>query len=93
MSSETRHYLVSGRVQGVGYRAGTATEARARGLDGWVRNLADGRVEALARGEPETLRAFEDWLRHGPRGAAVSDMIMTVVEAEIFPGFKVRNDA
>jgi acylphosphatase len=62
---------VRGRVQGVGFRAATATQARALGLDGWVRNLPDGSVETLARGDAAAVDAFVAWLRHGPSAARV----------------------
>lgn len=62
---QARHYLISGRVQGVFYRASAERQAVALGLDGWIRNLADGRVEAVARGGAEQLAAFEAWLHEG----------------------------
>ncbi len=65
------HYLISGRVQGVFYRASAERQARALGLDGWIRNLADGRVETVARGSPEQLAAYEAWLREGSSLARV----------------------
>ncbi len=64
----TRRFVVSGRVQGVGFRWFVRNAARELGLTGWVRNLADGRVEAEASGPPEALDAFERRLREGPRG-------------------------
>jgi acylphosphatase len=70
------HYLISGRVQGVFYRASAERRAHALGLDGWIRNLADGRVEAVARGNPEKLAAFEAWLREGSSMARV-DAVQT----------------
>jgi acylphosphatase len=63
--------LISGRVQGVCFRAYARDEARRLGLTGWVRNLPDGRVEALAQGDPAKLGAFEAWCRHGPSHARV----------------------
>ncbi len=71
-SADCRHYLVSGRVQGVFYRASAQAEGQRLGLDGWVRNLADGRVEAVACGDAEMLERFESWLRQGPTFARVS---------------------
>jgi acylphosphatase len=62
---------VRGRVQGVGFRAAAATEARRLGVDGWVRNLPDGAVEALARGDAAAVDAFVAWMRHGPSYAHV----------------------
>lgn len=65
------HLLISGRVQGVFYRAHTRDEARRLGLTGWVRNLSDGRVEAVAEGEEEKLKRLIDWCHKGPPGAVV----------------------
>lgn len=66
-----RHIVVSGRVQGVGYRAWTADEAIARGLEGWVRNRRDGTVEAVFAGEPEVVGAMISDCRRGPALARV----------------------
>lgn len=66
-----RKYLISGRVQGVGYRYFTQRVARELRLSGWVRNLADGRVEAYATGTPARLARFESELRVGPPMADV----------------------
>ena len=66
--------VVNGRVQGVGYRQAAAVEAERLGITGWVRNLPDGRVEALAEGEKESVDALVAWLRHGPRLARVDEM-------------------
>jgi acylphosphatase len=60
------HAVVSGRVQGVGFRASAQQGAQRLGLAGWVRNLADGRVELEAEGPPEILDQLLAWLRKGP---------------------------
>lgn len=65
------HVLVSGRVQGVFFRSECAERARARGLGGFVRNLPDGRVEAVFEGDPEAVEFMVDWCRRGPRLARV----------------------
>lgn len=65
--------IVSGQVQGVGFRYNASREARRRGLKGWVRNLDSGDVELWCEGDPETLSDFADWLREGPEGAIVRD--------------------
>ena len=65
------HLLVTGRVQGVSYRANAAAMAQRLGLCGWVRNLADGRVELLAQGEEKPLRSLLAWAHHGPSQARV----------------------
>jgi acylphosphatase len=67
------HILVSGRVQGVGFRFFTAARARSLGVGGSVRNLPDGRVEIVAVGERSALEAFVATVRTGPPGAAVRD--------------------
>ena len=64
-------WLVSGRVQGVGFRWHTLRRASGLGLEGWVCNLSDGRVEVVARGSAELLAALESWLRSGPGMARV----------------------
>jgi acylphosphatase len=64
--------LVSGRVQGVGYRAATASKGRALGLQGIARNLPDGRVEVIACGTGEALAELVRWLWEGPPLAGVS---------------------
>ncbi|MEW6722624.1 MAG: acylphosphatase [Candidatus Micrarchaeota archaeon] len=69
---ERLHILVSGDVQGVFFRANAQNEARRLGLTGWVRNLEDGRVEAVAEGERNALEKFLEWCGRGPAGASVS---------------------
>jgi acylphosphatase len=66
------HVFVSGRVQGVFFRSETRYEARLRGVKGWVRNLPDGRVEAVFEGEEEAVKALIDFCRRGPPGAKVT---------------------
>lgn len=73
-----RRFLVTGRVQGVFYRASTRSRAETLGVTGHARNLADGRVEVLACGTPQAVQALCDWLWDGPPAAHV-----TAVDAEI----------
>lgn len=74
MPNARAHAYVSGRVQGVGFRFSTVDEARRLGLRGWVRNLADGRVELEAEGERSQVEALLAWCRRGPPAAAVDDV-------------------
>jgi len=66
--------LVSGRVQGVFFRASTREQALRLGLTGYARNLPDGRVEVLACGDDTALAALRDWLHRGPAGATVAGL-------------------
>lgn len=66
--------LVSGRVQGVGFRIFCLQEARASGVSGWVRNLDDGRVEALFSGPDAAVAHMVQWCRTGPPSARVEDV-------------------
>ncbi|MBW1992668.1 MAG: acylphosphatase [Deltaproteobacteria bacterium] len=66
--------LISGRVQGVFYRAYTRDQARARGLKGWVRNLPDGRVAAVFEGQRSSIEDMLAWCRQGPPYAMVEDV-------------------
>lgn len=70
----TRRYVVTGRVQGVGFRWFVEREARVLGLSGWVRNRQDGSVEVLAAGTNEQLSSLYDKLKEGPRAARVDDV-------------------
>jgi acylphosphatase len=70
-------FRVSGRVQGVGFRAAAWNEARRLGLAGWVRNLPDGRVETLAQGEAGQVDAYCEWLQRGPPAARVTEVART----------------
>ena len=74
---ETRRYVVSGRVQGVGFRWFVEREAATLGITGWVRNRDDGRVEVMATGTREQLRALDARLREGPRAARVDEVAVS----------------
>lgn len=82
-----RRCVVSGRVQGVFFRAATRERAIALGLRGYARNLPDGRVEVLACGEDADVAALCAWLRSGPPQARVSDVQCTAVEVAAPDGF------
>jgi acylphosphatase len=71
-----RRFVVSGRVQGVGFRWFTREAASREGATGWVRNLPDGRVEALVEGEAEAVTRVERALRAGPPGARITDVFV-----------------
>jgi acylphosphatase len=68
---------VRGRVQGVGFREACVWEAESLGLTGWVRNRADGSVEALLQGRPEQVARMREWLGHGPPMAAVLELALS----------------
>ena len=85
------HATIAGRVQGVWFRAATAEKAEALGIDGWVRNLPDGRVEVLAGGEDEALEAFREWLHEGPPAARVDRVdAEPVAVGDVPSGFTIR---
>ena len=87
-----RHFLISGRVQGVGYRFFARDAADREGVSGWVRNLPDGRVEALLEGDDESVTRVERALRQGPGGARVATVIVDDAEppSGAYHGFSVR---
>ncbi|MBP8184582.1 MAG: acylphosphatase [Pseudomonas sp.] len=90
MSRICLHGFVSGRVQGVGFRQHTDAHAQRLGLDGWVRNLADGRVEVLMEGAQAAVRELADWLEHGPQTAQVTAVELTEQPVQGVVGFIVR---
>ncbi|MBR9829182.1 MAG: acylphosphatase [Oceanospirillales bacterium] len=71
------HAVISGRVQGVWFRHFTREQAQASAVTGWVRNLSDGRVEALLCGEETAVRHVEAWLSRGPELANVAEVTST----------------
>ena len=88
---ERLHAVVSGQVQGVNFRYYTIERARQLRLTGWVKNLPDGTVEALAEGPRPALDKFLEFLRHGPPAAAVTDVQAQWLTATgEFDGFDVR---
>lgn len=68
------HIIISGRVQGVYFRGHVKKMAESMGLDGWVRNLSDGKVEAVFEGETEDVRRMVTWCNTGPPAARVDDV-------------------
>ncbi len=85
------HVTITGRVQGVAFRARTVQEAIRHHVSGWVRNLPDGSVEAVFEGKPEDVDRIVEWCRVGPRLAAVAH-VETVVEpySGEFRDFNIR---
>jgi len=84
------HVWVSGRVQGVWYRQSCSDQARSAGVTGWVRNCADGRVEAVFEGLGEAVDRMVAWCRVGPPRAVVDNVDVVREEPEGLPGFSVR---
>jgi acylphosphatase len=76
------HVFVSGFVQGVSFRWYTIERARQRSVAGWVRNLPDGRVEAVFEGKKEDVAWMVEWCHEGPRSARVTDVEVTWEEPE-----------
>ena len=85
-----RRVLISGRVQGVGYRDTCRRVATERGVAGWVRNLGDGRVEAVFEGTVEQVDAMVEWAQNGPGPSSVADIAVQTEPAEGLTEFVVR---
>lgn len=84
------HGYVSGKVQGVYYRQSTQEQADRLELDGWVRNVADGRVEVLVEGEEGAVRELAAWLERGPADAEVTAVELEEQPLQGITGFIVR---
>ena len=84
------HVWISGRVQGVCFRAATVDEAAAGGVAGWVRNTPDGRVEAMFEGEKPAVEAMIAWCRKGPPAARVSGVEVVWEAPKGEQGFGIR---
>jgi acylphosphatase len=82
-----KRFLVSGRVQGVYYRASARSAASRLGLHGWAKNLADGRVEVVVRGEEDAIDQMRTWLERGPPNARVTGVESLRYDGQVHPGF------
>jgi acylphosphatase len=92
----TRQIRVRGRVQGVGFRYALRDEAERLGVRGWVRNRADGSVEALLHGEPHAVDELIAWTRRGPPGARVEQLIDEAPQPDLeasYDRFEIRPTA
>jgi acylphosphatase len=87
--TEVKRLLISGVVQGVGFRYAMMAQARLLGIAGWVRNRRDGSVEAMIAGDAGQIEAMLDWSRRGPAGALV-DAVMVETASGEFAGFELR---
>jgi len=86
---QATRFIISGKVQGVFFRASTREQAQRLGLRGHARNLPDGRVEVLAVGTDDAIRQLEQWLQHGPSSARVDHVERSSTEADTGDGFSV----
>jgi acylphosphatase len=84
----TARFLVSGRVQGVFFRASTRNEAERLGLAGTASNLDDGRVEVVASGPDAAIDALEKWLWQGPPSARVEHVVREAIDDRAMQGFR-----
>jgi len=91
MVAVARHVSVTGRVQGVFFRAWTREQANELGVTGWVRNCPDGRVDAHVEGDEAAVQQLLECLRRGPPSARVEDVRLWDVEPCDFDDFEVRD--
>lgn len=91
MPARAVHVYITGRVQGVWYRGWTAQQAGKLGLAGWVRNLRDGRVEAVFSGNADQVETMLALCRKGPSLARVDNIIVSDTDATGTSGFKTRS--
>ena len=90
MSRKRVHVYVSGQVQGVFFRGTTRDDAQEKGVDGWVKNLDDGRVEAVFEGDPDAVDEMVDFCYEGSEMASVSTVEVTEEEPEGIDDFRIR---
>jgi acylphosphatase len=87
-----KRWVISGTVQGVGFRAWVAKRGTGLGLRGWVRNLADGSVEVEAEGDDTSMVTMDRLLRSGPASSRVRDVTVHAATDGVLAGFIVRRD-
>ena len=89
---EVRRLVISGVVQGVGFRYAMMAQARLLGVNGWVRNRRDGSVEAMIAGDAAQMEAMRAWCRNGPAGAVVDEVMVESAGGD-YSGFELRPTA
>lgn len=85
------HLIVSGRVQGVFFRENTRRKAMELGLNGYAKNLPDGNVEIVAKGDADKIKELVEFIKKGPGIAKVTDIKIKHKELENFDGFEIKN--
>ncbi len=85
-----KHIFISGRVQGVGFRAFIRREAAVLNIRGWAKNLIDGRVEAVIKGEKNKIAQMLEKLKEGPSYARVDNLMINEEELEDYSDFKIK---
>ena len=85
------HLFIKGKVQGVFFRANTVEKAKETGVNGWVKNLPDGRVEAVFEGSSEEVQEMIDWCTEGPEAASVESIDIQWEEPDNVEGFERKN--
>lgn len=92
MSTISKHLIISGRVQGVGFRHFTYKTARELGIKGWVKNLQDGTVETVFTGSPENVNTMKERLKEGPPRARVQHIeeVELTTDTDSFQDFSIR---
>lgn len=88
---QTHHFLIRGKVQGVGYRFFTYISAKKYGIRGWVKNLDSGDVEILAQGSSIGVEKFKKSLLQGPSFSKVTDVLEETLDYQEFPSFNIEN--
>jgi acylphosphatase len=88
-STQRVRVFISGRVQGVGFRYSTREAAIQRGVNGWVRNLSDGRVEAVLEGSQPDVESMIEWCHQGPPGAVVQEVNVSQESPEGLQHFEI----
>ena len=89
MSNICKQVFVSGKVQGVYYRANTVEQAKINGIKGWVKNLPDGRVEAHIEGSCHAIDSILQWMHHGPEHAEVDDIVVLDITPSGYTNFVI----
>jgi acylphosphatase len=82
--------FISGKVQGVGYRFSTRQQAQKLGVNGWVKNLPDGRVEAVLAGDRPAVEQMIQWCRVGPAAAVIEKITVEEMESRVIKGFTIK---